>query len=386
MKRYTCRACGSNRLRLVYDFGPQPLAGEFPLVPETKQEARRYPLDLSQCETCGLLQVSNLPPIDAIFHDDYRYSSSTVTYLVNHFSAYAEWLAQRIPKGSSVLEFGCNDGILLSRLQKKGFSCVGIDASDNVAEIARKQGVNVHTAFMSEALIREYGLEGRHDLVTCSNVLAHIDDIHSTLSAVRSALKPNGLFAIEVHDAVALVREAQFETVYHEHLSYFTELTLRRLVESHGFAFLECSITPMHGGALRLICRRQEDGFDIAPPMDDIERVDGSHFSSVIKRCSEDVRLASRQYGLLDGFGAAGRAQMFVNISETRDCFAQVFDDSMFRQNRFMVGTDIPIRKFGEKHGRACVILAWNYAPLIAERIRSQYDEVLTVLPQKKSW
>lgn len=386
MKRVTCRVCDSSDLRLVYDFGQQPLAGKFPLVPESEQAAQRFMLDLTQCNSCGLLQVTNLPPIEAVFHDDYRYSSSEVPMLVRHFDDYADWLEERLPKGASVLEFGCNDGVLLERLDKKGFSCVGVDASDNVAQLARAKGIQVHTGFMREELVRECGLEEKHDLVTCSNVLAHIDDVLNTIAAVRLALKPGGLFVVEVHDAVALARDAQFETIYHEHLSYFTEMTLRRALERSGFAYVECSTTPMHGGALRFLCRRHDDSSSKAPPTDDCERIEGSRFATVIERCTADIRAAAAAFGLLDGYGAAGRAQMFINMTGTADCFARIFDDSVFRQNRFIVGTDIPILPFASPTGRACIILAWNYALSIAARICDHYEQVITVLPQRRNW
>jgi len=386
MKRVNCRVCNSNELRLVYDFGAQPLAGEFPLNPESKRHANLFPLDFTQCDACGLLQVTELPPIEAVFHDDYRYSSSTVPGLVKHFSAYANWLAERLPKGASIMEFGCNDGVLLSQLLDKGFSCVGIDASDNVAKLARDRGVEVHTAFMSEALVREHSFEREYDLVTCSNVLAHIDDLHTVLAAVRLALRPGGLFVIEVHDADALVRDTQFETVYHEHLSYFTKLTLRRMVELGGFTFEECLNTPMHGGGLRLVCRRDDNNTTIASVLNGTERVDGSRFTSVIERCTHDVRNLADKFGPLDGFGAAGRAQMFINMTQTSDCFLQIFDDSPLRQGRYIVGTDIPIRPFSSDNGRAAIILAWNYAPAIAERIKDRYKETLTILPRRTVW
>lgn len=387
MKNEKCRACGSDQMRLVYDFGPQPLAGKFPLVPEAKELAQRFPLDLTQCDACGLLQVTYLPPIDTIFHDDYRYSTSTVPALVEHFSDYAAWLDERLPRGATILEFGCNDGVLLSKLRDKGFSCVGIDASDNVAELARAQCLRVHTGFLTEDLVHDKHLENKCDLVTCSNVFAHIDDVRATLSAVWSALKTNGIFIIEVHDANALVRDKQFETIYHEHLSFFTEMTLRRLVESEGFAFVGCTRTPMHGGSLRFVCQRQErDLATSAPALSNAELVDGSEFAAIITRCAEDVRAAKKQYGLLDGYGAAGRAQMFVNMTDSADCFEQVFDDSPLRQDRYIVGTNIPIRKYGLPRGRACIILAWSYAAPIAERIRDHYEKVLTVLPQRTVW
>jgi len=389
--RIVCRGCGSDRLGLVHDFGPQPLAGEFPLVPERERPARTYPLDLTQCRTCGLLQVTHLPPIEDVFHDDYRYASSTVPDLVRHFSDYAAWLASRVPSGASILEFGCNDGILLARLRDMGFACTGVDPSKNVARIASALGLVVHTEFMTERFVRERGLAGGFDLVTCSNVLAHIDEVGSALAGAWLALKADGLFSIEVHDADALARDAQFETIYHEHLTYFTARTLRRMVEANGFAFVECVTTPMHGGALRLICRRLPHGSaasaaPAASASDEAELLDASAFSSAIARCADEVRALFERYGPLDAYGAAGRSQMFINMTGTSRHFARVFDDSPLRQGRYIVGTDLPILPFGRPFGRACVILAWNYAPAIARRIRGGYEAVVTLLPRRTDW
>jgi SAM-dependent methyltransferase len=387
-RRTVCRGCGSDRLGLVHDFGPQPLAGEFPLVSERERSARKCPLDLTQCRPCGLLQVTHLPPIEDVFHDDYRYASSTVPDLVRHFSDYAEWLAGRVRKGASILEFGCNDGILLARLRNMGFACTGVDPSKNVARIASALGLVVHTEFMTERFVRERGLAGSLDLVTCSNVLAHIDEVGSAVAGAWLALKADGLFSIEVHDADALARDAQFETIYHEHLTYFTARTLRRMVESRGFSVVECVNTPMHGGALRLICRRLPDATAAlaVSACGESELLDASPFATAIARCADETRALFERYGPLDAYGAAGRSQMFINMTGTAAHFARVFDDSAFRQGRFIVGTDLPILPFGRPVGRACVILAWNYAPAIARRIRGDYEAVVTLLPQRTQW
>lgn len=382
-KRNTCRACGSDRLRLIFDFGPQPLAGMYPLVPESERPAPRYPLDLTQCDACALLQVTNLPPIDAVFHDDYRYASSTVPDLVQHFTGYADWLTARLPAGAEVLEFGCNDGVLLAQLEERGANVVGVDASDNVAAIARGRGLDVRTGFMTPDAVQEQGLEGRFDLITCSNVFAHIDDLGETLAAVRRALKPDGRFAVEVHDGEALAAERQFDTIYHEHLTYFTGATLRRLVEANGFAFVECVRTPMHGGGLRFLCARGEGR---SPPVHDEERIDGARFAEAIERSAGAVRALAAEYGPLDGYGVAGRSQMFVNMTGTADCFARLFDDSPLRQNRFLVGSDVAIGPFGGETGRACVVLAWNYAASISAKIGESYEKVFTVLPEPREW
>ena len=384
MKSSRCRACASQDLALVYDFGPQPLAGTFPLVPDSREAAKRYPLDLTQCRECGLLQVTNLPPIEEVFNDNYRYSSSTVPDLVRHFDRYADYLAEHLAPGASVLEFGCNDGVLLDKLATRGFDCVGIDASDNVARLARDQGLDVRTGFLTVDFVRAQGLEGRFDAVTCSNVFAHIDDIAATTEAVRLLLKPGGLFFVEVHDGDVLAREAQFDTIYHEHLTYFTESTLRGFAARQGFVFVECLRTAMHGGGLRFCCRLEVDADQLAEP--DPHMVDGEYFAATIARCASALARLAAEHGQLHGYGAAGRSQMFVNMTGSAACFARVYDDSPFRQGRYIIGTDIPITGYQGEDGGCCVILAWNYAPTIADRVRGHFEKIVTLLPDYKEW
>lgn len=387
MRAISCRSCDSTGLRMIYDFGLQPLAGSYPVEPESARSARRYPLDLTECGDCGLWQVTNLPPIEEVFHADYRYSSSTVPDLVRHFTGYADFLAERLPKGAKVLEFGCNDGVLLAQLRDRGFSCVGVDASDNVASLARSKGLAVHTGFLTPELVRANGLEGGFDLVTCSNVFAHIHDIVATTAAVKMLLKTGGLFNIEVHDGNVLAEEAQFDTVYHEHLTYFTEDTLRSFAARQGFDFVECSRTPMHGGGLRFSARYRGRSAPAAAadPAGGI-RMDAARFAETIARCSADIADLYERHGPIDGYGAAGRAQMFINMTDTARYFARVFDDSPFRQGRFIVGTDVPIVPYKGERGSSCAILAWNYAPTIAGRVAAMYDRVFTLLPDFKVW
>jgi SAM-dependent methyltransferase len=385
MKSDTCRSCGSSDLVLIHDFGPQPLAGEFPLVPDSQSAAKRFVLDLTQCSECGLLQVTNLPPISEIFHEDYRYSSSTVPDLVRHFEGYAAFLEGRLSAGARVFEFGCNDGVLLDQLQQKGFECFGIDASDNVATLARGKGLDVTTGFLTTEFASGHAKVGQFDLVTCSNVFAHIDDIKSATAATHALLRPGGLFIVEVHDGDILATETQFDTIYHEHLTYFTEDSLRRFVEAQGFDFVECIRTPMHGGGLRFLCGKRESGMGISLAGKPV-LIDGPAFADSIARCRQDIENLFAEYGPLDGYGAAGRSQMFINMTGTAHCFARVFDDSPFRQNRYIVGTDVPIQSYrGEKSG-CCVVLAWNYAQSISSRVAASYDAVVTVLPELKKW
>jgi SAM-dependent methyltransferase len=380
-----CRACGSHELVELHDFGPQPLAGFYPLEPESRHAARSYPLEFLRCLRCELMQIVTLPPIDEVFNADYRYSSSTVAGLVRHFDEYAEWLSSRLTSGSRVLEFGCNDGVLLERLNRRGFECFGVDASDNIASLARSKGLTVETGFFDPALVDRCNLADRFELVTCSNVFAHIHDVRMTLSAVRRTLVSDGLFCIEVHDGDLLVREQQFDTIYHEHLSYFTADSLGRLLESNGFETVAVERTAMHGGGLRYLARRTDS--EARSVAKTLERSPPKDFlTQSIERCRSELLGLYREYGPLAGYGAAGRSQMFINFTASKELFACVYDDSPLRQGRFIAGTDIPIKQWNGEGGRCAVVLAWNYAPDIAHKIKGRFERVVTLLPESRIW
>lgn len=380
MKATHCRGCQSENLKTIHDFGLQPLAGSYPTLPNTVEMERKFPLDLTQCRSCGLLQVVNLPPIDLVFHDDYRYSSSTIPALVRHFEKYAEWLEGYLEPGASVLEFGCNDGVLLAPMKKKGFICKGIDASENVAKLGRSKGLDIATGFISEKFVHATGLAGRFDLVTCSNVFAHIHDLGEVLRAVRVVLRKNGLFAIEVHDGEMLSREGQFDTVYHEHLTYYTEKTLSELLERAGFSVIACVKTGMHGGGLRLVARVMDQTPANLKVANHVE-VLKDFVAPAIARCRIELERLFEMHGPLDAYGAAGRSQMFINMTRSGTWFKRVFDDSPLRQGRYIAGTDIPIVPYANESGNCLVILAWNYAEDIQKKVQRHYRQIVTLLP-----
>ena len=387
MKAMACRGCGSSELVTLHDFGQQPLAGNFPLQPQSVEPVRRFPLDLTQCALCGLLQVVSLPPINEVFNADYRYSSSTVPGLVAHFEAYADWLASKFSSQKRIFEFGCNDGVLLERLQRRGFDCAGIDASANVAALARAKGLAVTTGFFDTDFARRPDQAGKFDLVTSSNVFAHIHDVRATLEAVRCLLADGGMISIEVHDGELLCREGQFDTIYHEHLTYFTAGTLRGLLERAGFEYVSCEHTSMHGGGLRMLASKLPDAsgpWSVALVRDGL--VTTGCIRESIERCTRDLEMLATTYGSLTGYGAAGRAQMFINLTASGRLFERVFDDSPLRQGRYIAGTDTPILPFRGEAGHCAVILAWNYAADIAARIRPNFRRVVTLLPELRDW
>jgi SAM-dependent methyltransferase len=387
-KRFECRSCSSQELEVVADFGLQPLAGFYPETVEKSINHRRYPLVLDGCRFCGLLQVTDLPPIGEVFHADYTYSSSQVAPLVNHFSEYAMWIADRFPSVAKILEFGCNDGVLLNQLRLRDFaSLYGVDASANIVEVARNLGFNVRCGFFGTQMAQQIDEPHTFDLITCSNVFAHIDDLKDVFIGVHTLLKSTGQLCIEVHDAERLVAEGQFETIYHEHLTYFSVDTLSSCLQINGFEVVEAVKTPMHGGGLRIRARKSahhiagaqvDFNADIFPEM-------GRTLTDRVALCRNQVKEIYVRHGPIDGYGIAGRAQMFLSITETANYFGTLFDDAAIRQDRFQVGTSHRIQPYSfKKTAPVCIILAWNYVDAILSKIAADYEAIYVLFPEYK--
>lgn len=384
MKRDNCRCCGSNDLTMLHNFGAQPLAGLYPSSIDESLNAERFELDFTLCKKCGLLQVTNLPPINKIFNDDYRYSSSTIPYLVDHFSNYSNFLKTLIKQDSTILEFGCNDGVFLYQLAKQGFKCVGIDASNNVAEIGRAKGLDIKTGFMTPDFVSSEFPKESFDVITCSNVFAHIDNLNDVMTAIDYLLKKEGLFCVEVHDSELIFSENQFDTIYHEHLTYFTQDTLSSYLERTGFTIIYSAKTAMHGGGLRIIGKKNGRQIPARTQAHNLSRYLTLNVSQMIDRARENILFLYQKHGSLIGYGAAGRSQMFINFTNTEKYFDIIYDDSPLRQDRYIAGTGIPIHSFSKTDGEALVILAWNYAEQISCSVGKYFSNVYTVLPSLK--
>ena len=368
----------------LFNFGYQPLAGFFPQDKDKSLNCKKYLLDLTICNQCGLLQVTNVPPITEIFHENYNYSSSTIKDLVDHFESYSEWLNSKIPAKSNILEFGCNDGVLLEKLRNLDHNVFGVDASDNVATLGRNKNLNIITDFFGLEMAEKNYEKNYFDLITCSNVFAHTDNIQTILSAVKFLLKRNGLFSIEVHDAQAIFDDLHYDFIYHEHLSYFDDVSIRNLLTINGFEVLEIIKTNMHGKGLRVLAKQSQSKIEesIKPKLTYYEEK-LSLINEHIEKC-ESYTKELAQKGDLYGYGAAGRSQIFLNITKTTQYYKVIFDDSPLRQNRYIAGSTTPIKSYNNEIGENCVILAWNYADTISTKIKDNFSFISTMIPEIK--
>jgi SAM-dependent methyltransferase len=376
--RQTCRGCESSALDVVFDFGSMPLAGAFLPGPDAIAAEQQFPLQVHVCRACALVQILN--PIDPdVLFKDYAFSSSTVGPLVQHFDAYAEWLVQRV-KPERVIEFGCNDGILLAPLDARGVKAVGVDISENITAIARDKGLDVITGYFNPATAASIASRiGPADVVTGSNAFAHNNHPEVILEAAAAALSARGRLCLEVMYAGDLLEQLQWDTLYHEHLTFYSLSSLQTLLTRYGFEVEHVERIPMHGGSLRVAAVRR--GTAPAQPsvaeILDYERKAGLDRADTWiefgKRITRKIDVVKRVFGELGkqkriwGYGAAGKATMWVNACEM-DYLEGMVDGSPLRAGKLMPGTHTPIL-FPDAFARAnpdyVFITAWNYAGVI---------------------
>ncbi len=389
-RRDNCRVCGSKEILSFLDFGDMPLAGDFRRK-AMLGDSKFYPMDLAVCLECSLVQIPNVVSPDVIF-SDYRYLSSITKTLMRHFHDYALLLKQTVlPKESPfVVEFGCNDGVLLQPLKELGVRVLGVDAAENVVEVARGKGLDViHGYFGSTVASGILDSHGKADVITASNVFAHIDDIDEVMEGVKVLLADEGVFIVEVHYIGDLLDGFQFDTVYHEHLCYYSLSALQCLFKKHDFKITDVQRLPMHGGAIRVFSKRMTSKISEIRPsvveMYNLEKgvglIEGDTYlkfgESVIRhrdRLQSVVGDRIKSGRTMSAYGAAGRATILLNYCQFYNgTIDYVVDESPFRIGRYVPGVQIPIvdrEVFAENITDDCIITAWNYREEIVEKER----------------
>ena len=377
--RYTviesCRGCGEalgDPTRWL-EMEPMPLAGAFSPTPESARDAAIYPLTLIGCPRCRLVQVREDVSGEELF-SEYRYSSSTVPGLVRHFDRYADELLQLLGNGKArVLEIGCNDGVLLSRLPRS-WDLTGVDPSD-VAAAGSRADYRLISAPFTPALAMELAEAGPFDLVTSSNTLAHLSDLAGAFEGIAHLLGPEGLFVMEVHDLDATLASGQWDTVYHEHKVEWSEASLRTCLARAGLGVVQVERLPLHGGALRVTSRPCAPERDRATLPDDVEnaglrRLRASYEARRLTPLYRRLMEVLDKGGVLCAYGASGRANVWLNQLSDLDV-AFVADDSPLRMGTWLPRVAIAVvgaTRLYESSTDGCLVTAWNHAQDIVER------------------
>ncbi|MDI9244995.1 class I SAM-dependent methyltransferase [Marinobacter sp. CHS3-4] len=390
-RRNSCRGCHSASLTSFIDFGLMPLAGNF-VTKEHLETVSRYPMDLAFCENCSLVQIPNVVSPEVLF-SDYRYLSSVTNTLQNHFFDFANTLFERFDLNSErlIVEFGCNDGVLLKPLQDMGVRVQGVDAAPNVVALAEERGIPIINGYFGSRIAKDIlSSSGPANIITSSNVFAHIDDLDEVMNGVEILLASDGVLSVEVHYVGELLKGFQFDTVYHEHLCYYSLHSLDVLYKRHGFSMFDVEFLPMHGGTIRVFAERELSGSriksdrlcealrrEVEEGITDLGRYE--RFGVDVKNyCSELKEFILKRVGdgrSLSAFGAAGRSTILLNYCGFDSGVVKyIVDESPFRQGRYVPGVGIPIvspQVLKDEPTDDCLITAWNYRDEIVSK--SQY-------------
>lgn len=383
--RDNCRGCFSKNLFEFLDLGRMPLAGGFLTKDQIKNEPNA-PLKVHFCQDCGLVQILDVFDPEVLFQN-YSYRSSVIKGLSEHFREYSDFLkGNYLKNGSGLLEFGCNDGVLLQYF-KKDIKAIGIDVSENITEIARQRGFEVVTGYFNaknaELLKKRYGLM---DVVTGSNVFAHADDIHEIIKAAKYMMNKDGVFIVEIHYVKDLIDTFQYDSIYHEHLCYYSISSLRRILELEDMRIIDVIHLEMHGGGIRVVSCNKESSLrekksvneflasEKKANIDSIEcyREFGQRCQSHKKELQGLLKKIKGEGKKIVGFGAPGRGTILLNYCEIgTDLLDYVVDVSPLRAGKLVPGVHIPVieeARFMEGNPDYALVLAWTYLKEIIEK------------------
>ena len=385
---FRCRACGSADVRLVLSLGQTPLANALVQEASLTSPEPKYPLDLAFCTACTLVQITASVPPETLFRDYPYFSSFSDTLL-----AHAKVLTDRITRDrhldatSLAVEVASNDGYLLQYYKERGVPVLGIEPARNIAAVAvRERGIPTVTEFFDAALAQKLAADGKSaDVLHANNVLAHVPDLPGFVAGIRTVLKPTGIAVIEAPYVRDLVDRIEFDTIYHEHLCYFSLTALRRLFHGHDLEIIDVERLTIHGGSLRLTAAPRVGSLRserVDQLLREEEAVGMTKLSYYADFASRVASLRDELCGMLGklksegkriaAYGAAAKGSTLLNFFGIgRETLDFVVDRSPHKQGRYMPGVRLPIvptTKLVEEVPDYTLLLAWNFADEILEQ------------------
>ncbi len=387
-----CMTCGAPLGHTFVDLGMSPLCESYVPAEKLNHMERFYPLHAYVCGECFLVQLEEFVSPEEIF-TEYAYFSSYADSWVDHMRRYADMIADRLglTKDSFVVEVASNDGYLLQHFVKKGIPVLGIEPAANVAKVALEKGIPTVVRFFGEETARELVAQGkRADLLCGANVLAQVPRLRDFVKGLAIMLAPKGVCTIEFPHLLRLMAENQFDTIYHEHFSYFSFLSAERAFAAQGLVLFDVEEIPTHGGSLRVYARHADDASkpiteraralrqrEIEAGLLRLETYDG--FAEQVKETKRkllDFLIAAKRAGKrIAGYGAPGKGNTLLNYCGIRTDFVDfTVDRNTYKQGKFLPGTHIPIYapdKIREARPDYVLILPWNFKDEIVRQMAS---------------
>lgn len=383
-----------------------PLANSFIHEEDLRQDEPFFPLHAFVCDRCFLVQLTELESVYNIFRNYPYFSSFSETWL-DHCEQYTEMIVERLGLNSAhqVIEVASNDGYLLQYFKERHISILGIEPAINVARVAEQIGIPTLTKFFSKNLALDLLSQGKTaDLLIGNNVLAHVPNLHDFVEGLKIILKPGGALTMEFPHVLSLIQENQFDTIYHEHFSYFSLTTVEKVFDRHGLTLFDVEELPTHGGSLRIYARRAENTkIPISSRVAELrerERQFGltnietyANFSEKIRRTKRNLLSylvrAKAKGKTIAAYGAPAKGNTLLNYCGIgRDFIDYAVDVSPFKQNLFMPGTHIPVyhpKKVRETKPDILLILPWNIKDSIIKLMSHIHDwggEFLIPIPE----
>lgn len=391
MPRPVCRVCGAGGLESVLSLGRTPLANALLNADQLTAREPVYPLDLAFCAHCSLVQITETVPPEQLFREYAYFSSFSDTMLRHARELTAHLIRQRqLGPHSLVVEIASNDGYLLQNYVEAGVPVLGVEPARNIARVAEQKGVPTVCEFFEAAMAQRLADAGqRADVIHANNVLAHVADLHGVVQGFRTLLKDDGVVVVETPYVKDLVEHVEFDTIYHEHLCYYSLTALDQLARRHDLKTVDVSWVPIHGGSLRVMFARRASAADVshnvarhlaaerAAGMDRLEYYCGlrdrvaqlkEHLVALVTQLKSDRRRIA-------AYGASAKGSTLLNyFGLGSDVIDYVVDRSSAKQGRYTPGTHLKIfhpDKLLEDQPDFVLLLTWNFA----EEILAQQAE-----------
>lgn len=384
-----CRSCGGEELSVFLSLGDMPLSDGLLAPDDLSREEPRYPLDVAFCPDCALAQILETVPPERLFGADYPYFSSFTDALLEHSAANVAARIEelRLDGNSLAVELASNDGYLLQYYRARGIPVLGIDPAPGPVAAARARGIETLQAFFGLELARQLAAEGRHaDIIHANNVLAHVADTNGFVAGIGTLLEEDGVAVIEVPYVKDLIDHGEFDTIYHEHLCYFSVTALTRLFQRHGLSLNRVEPLRIHGGSLRLfVGKRERSDRSVADHLEAERRagVDRLEYYAGFSQRVGRIRSAlttllaklKRDGARIAGYGAAAKGTILLNFAGVgRELLEFVADRNVHKQGRYIPGVRLPIvppERILAEQPDYLLILPWNFK----EEIMAQQAE-----------